>query len=334
MLVTVVIPCYNVENFIDKCLNSVLKQTYKDLEIIMYDDCSKDKTKEKLKNWSKKDNRIKVYFGTKNVGPGGAKNEGLKKATGKYVLFIDSDDYIGENYIEEMINIVSKKPEIDMVTTNFTKIDQSGKIAYVRDYQNSEISLWQKISSVGKLLKKEWLDKNHLELPYGKVLEDVLFHGACMLAAPKTEFCPNKEYFYVFNSDSISHTTLKQFKPGALEQGQNYLISLKQLVHTNDQEEQLSYFAFRYICWHLLKSGNNVGKNAMKEEYEQSFSFLEKEFPKFKKNKYISIFHPQKERRIVFFVMYNIKLLYKMHISKLFFNIYSRVNLERLWPNL
>lgn len=334
MLISVVIPCYNVEKFIDKCLNSILKQTYKNLEIILYDDCSEDKTNEILKTLQKKDGRIKVYFGKENAGPGGAKNEGLKRATGDYVLFIDSDDYVGKTYIEEMVNVALKNPALDIITTNFTKIDQNGKTAYIRDYKNSEVALWQKITTWGKLFKREWLTSNTLSLPYGKVLEDVLFHGACMIVNPKSELCHNQEYYYVFNSHSISHTTLNQFKPGALKQGQEYLISLKNIAKTEEKEELLSYFAFQYICWHLLKSGNNVGKEAMEKEYNQAFSFLEIEFPKFKKNRYISIFHPQKERRIIFFVMYNTKILYKLHLAKFFFKIYSRVNLEKLWPNL
>lgn len=334
MLVSVVVACYNVEKYVQKCVDSIKKQTYKNLEIILYDDCSKDNTREILNEIKKQDNRIKVFLGKENYGPGGAKQEGLKRCSGEYVCFVDSDDYIGENYIMDMIKTVKEDKDIDIVSTNFTKVDQNGNVSYIRDYKNNETVLWQKISTVSKLFKKSFLDKNKLSLPYGIVLEDVLFSSACLLAKPKIVFCNTTEYYYVFNNSSISHTTLKKFKKNSLDQSQEYLLSLKKLFNEKDEEELLSYFSFKFTCWYLLKSGSNVGKVEMKKEYSKAFSFLEKEFPKFKKNKYISLFHPQKERKIIFFVLYNTKILYKLHLSRFFYQLYGMINLEKLWPNL
>jgi len=100
-LISVIIPVYNVEKYLDRCLCSVVSQTYKNLEIILVDDGSPDNSGKMCDEWAKKDNRIKVIH-KQNAGLGYARNSGLEIATGKYVSFVDSDDYIALNMYEVM----------------------------------------------------------------------------------------------------------------------------------------------------------------------------------------------------------------------------------------
>ena len=102
-LLSVIIPAYNVEKYIDHCLNTVTNQTYKNLEIIIVDDGSPDNSGKIIDDWSKKDCRIKVIH-KENGGLGFARNSGLEIATGDYIAFIDSDDYIDLNMYETLIN--------------------------------------------------------------------------------------------------------------------------------------------------------------------------------------------------------------------------------------
>ena len=124
--VSVIIPAYNVEQYIDECLNSVLNQTYKNLEIIIVDDYSTDNTYNILKNYAKKDNRIKLYRMKKNGGVSRARNEGLKHITGNYLYWIDSDDWIDLNYIETMVGI-AEKTGVDIVVNKNTFICYTNK---------------------------------------------------------------------------------------------------------------------------------------------------------------------------------------------------------------
>ena len=98
MKISVVVPVYNSEKYLEECLNSLIKQTYKDLEIICVDDGSKDHSHDLLKQFSTEDSRIRV-FSKQNEGKGAAsaRNMGLEYATGKYVIFLDSDDYFSNN---------------------------------------------------------------------------------------------------------------------------------------------------------------------------------------------------------------------------------------------
>lgn len=101
--VSVIVPIYNLEDYIDRCIESIIKQTYTNLEIILVNDGSFDSSLEKCKKWAATDERIVVFEQT-NRGVSAARNLGLDKSTGKYVTFVDGDDYIHNNYIKELIS--------------------------------------------------------------------------------------------------------------------------------------------------------------------------------------------------------------------------------------
>lgn len=114
--ISVIIPCYNVEKYLRQCLDSVLNQTLQDIEIICIDDGSSDGTLELLKEFQKKDNRVKVIT-QKNAGAGAARNNGLRVATGEYLSFLDSDDFFEPNMLEEAFK-TAEKYQVDFVVYN------------------------------------------------------------------------------------------------------------------------------------------------------------------------------------------------------------------------
>ena len=107
-LISVIVPIYNVEDYISKCIESIINQTYKNLEIILVNDGSKDKSFDISLEYEKKDERIKL-FTKENGGLSDARNYGLDRATGKYLAFIDSDDFVDLLMFETMINEIEKK---------------------------------------------------------------------------------------------------------------------------------------------------------------------------------------------------------------------------------
>ena len=112
--VSVIIPIYNVEKYVKDCLNSVTNQTYKNLEIICVNDCGTDNSMEIVEEYAKNDDRIKIIEQEENMGQGEARNVGLNYATGKYIYFIDSDDFIDINYIKELVEIAEEQ-NVDLV---------------------------------------------------------------------------------------------------------------------------------------------------------------------------------------------------------------------------
>ena len=119
-LVSIIVPIYNTEEYIDKCVESIINQTYKEIEIILIDDGSTDNSPILCDKWEEKDKRIHVIH-LKNGGVSRARNIGLKNANGKYISFIDSDDYVESNFIEVMIEEFMKE-KADIVISKFCKV--------------------------------------------------------------------------------------------------------------------------------------------------------------------------------------------------------------------
>lgn len=132
--ISVIIPAFNVEKYIERCINSVIQQSLKEIEIIVIDDGSTDKTLELIKEIEKNDKRV-IVIEQENQGSSAARNSGLKRARGKYISFLDSDDWIEENYLYD-IYTYAEKNSLDIVVTDFYKDD--GRDAGYREDLNIE----------------------------------------------------------------------------------------------------------------------------------------------------------------------------------------------------
>ena len=127
-LISVIIPVYNVQDYLPRCLDSVINNSYRNLEIICVNDGSTDRGLEILRDYEKKDSRIHV-FSKKNGGLSSARNEGLKHCTGKWVAFIDSDDWIHKNYFEVLLNH-QKENDYDVVVCNYVRTSDDDVLNY------------------------------------------------------------------------------------------------------------------------------------------------------------------------------------------------------------
>lgn len=149
--VSVIIPVYNVEEYLKECLDSVINQTLKEIEIICIDDCSTDSSYSILEEYAKKDSRIVLIKNKENMGVGYNRNIGIKEAKGEYIGFIDSDDYISEDYYENLYN-TAKKYNSDVVNTLNVSNDKEGNI----------FNYWCHIDNFVKIKKYYEYESNNL----------------------------------------------------------------------------------------------------------------------------------------------------------------------------
>lgn len=192
--VSVIIPIYNVEEYLPKCLDSVINQTYKDLEILCVNDCSPDNCDKILEDYAARDARIKIITRAQNGGLSTARNTGLEAATGEYIYFIDSDDWIDEDYIERMVIAIEKTSSTMVLNTAITKefADKSiiqnyedyKTINSVGEFVNSEESVtYNPWMTWAYLYRKSYLDNFKLKFPDGYNWEDIYFqyitHAHC-----------------------------------------------------------------------------------------------------------------------------------------------------------
>ena len=135
-LVSIIVPVYNVEKYLEHCINSLINQTYEKIEILLINDGSKDNSGKICDEYKKKDKRIKVFH-KENEGLGLTRNFGIERAKGKYIVFVDSDDYLSTTAIETLMNY-SKK--YDTVIGGYTKVTNEGKELFVEKYQKEEFT--------------------------------------------------------------------------------------------------------------------------------------------------------------------------------------------------
>ena len=195
-LISVIIPVYNVEQYVESCLNSVIDQSYTNLEIILVDDGSTDRSGEICGQYALKDSRIKVIH-EENAGLGEARNRGLRIASGDYICFVDSDDWIEEDYCKELAQAAertnSKIPKVkydDCFTT-------TGKeILHYTMTANSKY--WFNISVWNKLYKREIISGLWFK---SRVYEDIMYNAESMYRANKITYVNKCLYNYRINRE-------------------------------------------------------------------------------------------------------------------------------------
>ncbi len=238
-LISIIIPVYNVEQYIDDCMKSLLGQTYKNLEIILVDDGSPDNSGRICDEYAQKDSRIRVIH-KENGGLSDARNWGLNIATGKYITFLDSDDAITDDCIEYLYNLLVDNKHADMSICGIKRI-QIGETREGNDHTKTEIytpeqalevMLYDKgidVASYAKLYKKEVFSE--LRFPVGEVYEDTATTYKVIEKCDFIVYGDKQCYFYYTRPGSIS------------KQGR---FNKKEYDYIKHTEEMLSYIENKY----------------------------------------------------------------------------------------
>lgn len=195
--VSIIIPVFNTEEFIDRCLTSVTEQTYKHLEIILINDGSDTSCKQRLEDWVKKDGRLKLYHLKTRHGVGYARNFGLKQATGTYIYFLDSDDYIAPNTIQLLIenighlDIISGKKQQTHLDPNL--IEQELNIQY---FNENKFALLNNSSVLNRLIKRSLIERHQLKfIESVERYSDLTFMIPAFLNTTVVAYIENALYF-------------------------------------------------------------------------------------------------------------------------------------------
>lgn len=217
-LITVVVPVYNVEKYLKKCIDSIINQTYKNIEIILVDDGSPDNCGKICDEYAKNDQRIKVIH-KENGGLSDARNAGIDVATGEYITFVDSDDYIEENCIEFLYDDIIKD-NTDMAIglhivryddgtvirkrTKKTILEPKETLKRILYDQGIDLSAWAKLYNI-KLFKK-------VRYPKGRIFEDAATTYKLIDECNKISIDDNVVYNYIIRNDSITNEEFSKNK--------------------------------------------------------------------------------------------------------------------------
>jgi glycosyltransferase involved in cell wall biosynthesis len=216
-LISVIVPIYNVEKYLNKCISSIVGQSYKNLEIILVDDGSPDYCPKICDEWANLDKRIFVIH-QNNGGRGAARNAGIAVATGEYIGFVDGDDYIDANFYETLINLATEY-EADVVCEGFNYLDSSGKIIKETKIPSSEIRVMNSnevlhelfdscngfwISLCNKIINRDSF--KNLKFPEGRLFEDWTIAPFIYYYSNSFITIPVASYNYIIHTKSAVRT--------------------------------------------------------------------------------------------------------------------------------
>lgn len=276
--ISVIVPVYNVEKYIDKCLKSLTLQTLQGIEIIIVNDGSLDRSIDIIEKYVKENPTKIKYYEKKNGGLSSARNYGIEYATGEYIAFLDSDDYVEINMYEEMYNL-AKKENADMVECDFIWEWEYGKKVYDkrREYKTKEDMMKKpRVVVWNKIYKRKILNKNKIRFPEGLIYEDMEFFYKLLPHLNKISYINKYFVHYIQRKDSISNKqTIKT--EDIFKILDNIFDYYKEQNLYNQYEKELKYMKKRILLGSSLKRILKIkdARNKKKNDSKNSNLFNE-----------------------------------------------------------
>lgn len=311
MKVSVIVPVYNVEKYLEKGLESLARQTLKDIEIIIVNDGSPDNSQKIIDKYVKKYPTMKGYI-KENGGLSDARNYGIKKATGEYIAFMDSDDYVSEDTYEVMYN-KAKEKDFDMVVCDLNYVYPNDELMEVtsgiKDDTEDIKGIYTHIypAAWNKLYKKELLE--NIEFKKGVWFEDVEFIHRLLPRVKSIGVVHRPFIQYVQREGSIINTVNPKIY--------DYISNMNGVVDYykenklyDEYKNELEYAYVRYVYATFVKSVLRYEYTEYMKAVDFAIKNVNEKFPKYKKNKYF--YKSPKGIYLVLFNKFIAKILYKI----------------------
>lgn len=310
--ISVIVPIYNASKYLKKCLDSLVNQTKKELEFILINDGSTDDSESTIKGY--KDSRIK-YFKRSNHGIGKTRNFGINKASGKYIMFLDSDDYLEENACEELYKKIEKE-KLDVVVCDFYRVDSNSKeVEKIISFKNASLKdhpnllLNVNLAPWNKIYKSSLLKDNNIKFIEDLKYEDAPFVALALLKSKKIGKVDKPLINYTIHDSS--ETTLRDKRVFDI-------IKIVDIIRNYFKEDDWSREVVDTLTIKILVNYNiqqrYIEDKTIRNEFiDKTFSYFEKNIPNYKSNIYF------KERSMLKSFIEKSKIL-----SKLYCDLYRR----------
>lgn len=283
--ISVIVPVYNVEKYLDECLDHIINQTFSDIEIICINDGSTDSSLNILNDFAKRDNRVQI-FNQQNRGLGAARNRGIELAKGDYIYFMDGDDYLELTALEELLEI-SKNYNLDFAIFKISNFNETTKEPITDEYYSmpylknrvgdnvfkyedvEDMALKLAVNAYGSFFKREFIDD--LRFPEGLLFEDNVFFTKALFKADRVYFYDKFLYNRRVRDDSLS----KRFSLGMLDtiDISDILLDLIEEYGYDRHKEELYY--------RIFNNSYSLFKNAPVEHKSDLFMEIKRRYLKF-----------------------------------------------------
>jgi len=297
--ISVVIPVYNAEKYIDDCIDSVLKQTFEDFELLLIDDGSIDHSLDMCVEWSRKDKRIRV-FSQPNMGASAARNHGLDEAKGEWVDFIDSDDKVLNDYLSDLYKAAQKDSNIVMCADGIS-VYREGQWAENKSFPNNiidisdvnklfgDIQMHKYGFSAGKLYRKSIIDLDNLRFDRNVcIAEDLIFMvnfyvTALQIKGSRTAFIDKCNYIYNVHSGSLS-TRYSSFEQELYSYQEYKNVVVNKVKRSFIIDDRTLDILSLPLAYYLDRCINAAFQNPQIKEWKKHLSLLNrKDYQKYKK---------------------------------------------------
>ena len=320
--ISIIVPIYNASKYLEKCLDSLINQTKKELEFILINDGSTDKSEDIIKKY--KDKRIK-YFKTKNRGIGKTRNFGIEKSSGKYLMFLDSDDYLETNACEVLYK-KAEKENLDLLVFDYYRVEKTCiKEVKIPSFKTSNIKenkyllLNINLGPCNKIYKSNSIKNNNIKFDEELKYEDTLFVIMAIYNAKKIAKLDQTLHYYVIHEKS--QTTVRDEKVfdiiKMIDKIRIYLKSDKEVKETLDK------LTIKILTNYTIQQRYQSDRKLAMKFIDEVFKYLEKEIPDYKNNKYYQgrsmakrTIEKSKTLTKIYTILYNCKII-KKKVGKL-----------------
>ena len=323
MKISVIVPVYNVEKYIGKCLDSLVNQTLEDIEIIIVNDGSPDNSQKIINKYVKKYPQKVKSFIKENGGQGSARNYGLKHAKGEYVAYVDSDDWVELDMFEKMYNL-AKKDKSDIVICGNKVVSMDNKIIKVESattFNHTDLNIiFGKMAVWNKIYNRKVLINARVSFRNKVWYEDIDFTMKMLLNDHKISFINEPLYNYLLRPGSTMNNSNINKNLEILDAFDETIRHFKKIDNYDNIYDKIEFIAIYHIyIFTIVRVINAKSHNKMKLPVINSINkYMKDNFPNFRKNRYIK--HMDRNKKIIYFLI-NTKMYW---LIKLIFKIKSR----------
>ena len=326
---SIVAAVYNLQDYLPRCLDALVNQTMKDIEILCVDDGSTDKAPQIIEEYQKKyPEKVKVFH-KENGGEFTTRNYGLERAKGEYVTFVDTDDYVEPDWAEKLYNAAKENDadlaicgfeRIDLVTNKVIAINMTGFGSVVKEINpKDDYLLFINPAPWNKVYKREKIEDLKF-LPF-RGFNDTLFLASCYTRIKKIAFIPDVLYHYYLRYDSQIHSINEQ----DVNNLKKYLLEVKTLYIKSNKYEEMKYmldtFAFLHLGTSVMYRVSYDKSVNMKKMLKDTIQYLDEHFSTWRKSPFLKLRYSLK-KGIKHIALWGVSLFYKWGIPMVYIKIY------------
>lgn len=291
--VSVIVPVYNTEQYLEKCLDSLVNQTLEDIEIVLIDDGSTDKSAQILEKYHDKYLNKILLISKENGGQGTARNLGIAKCTGEYIGFLDSDDYADLSMYENMWK-TAKRDNLDLVECRYRYIrEENGQelrpYGYVRKYKNQDdMFIDPLVSPWNKLIRADILKQFEHVFPEGLIYEDTAFFIKIIPYIEKRGFVDKAYVFHMLRGSSTMNVNKSQKVGDIFEVIKDILDYYKENSFYEEYKDELEYFCVKILLCSSIQRISRISDKDLRNEFiDKTFDIIDRDFSQYRNNPYM-----------------------------------------------